>query len=131
MYTLKVEEWDTNSLQIVEQEKAIAASASPSTPPLLRDSEGEEDSAEMTCDWVQGDAGDAPGDTPPPYSHEQTLTDTQRPSPLVFASGYTTLEMFRQVTPQGVPADTGSSRQQVSGDGLGRGEIRIGRGEAD
>ncbi|XP_074473398.1 interleukin-31 receptor subunit alpha [Sebastes fasciatus] len=106
IHTLKVEEWDTNSLQIVEKEDA--ASTLPSMVPLLCASEDEADSPEMTRNWIQRETEDATGDIPPNITAE-TLPDIQqtdpRSSPLAFPSGYTTMEMFQQGMPQGVPAD--------------------------
>lgn len=115
--TLKVEEWDTNSLQVVEREDVIAASTLPSTPPLLHDSEDEGDSAEMTCNWIQRDTEDAAGDILP-YIRAETFAGIQQTdlhtSPLAFASGYTTMEMFQQVTPQGVPANASVTQESKS-----------------
>lgn len=93
-----MEEWDTNSLQIVERNEVNAACSSPSMPPLLHDLEGEDGSAEMTYDRTPGDTEDATGDI-----QELTSTDIQQPPPPppVFAGGYTTMEMFQQAMPQG------------------------------
>ncbi|KAM9338712.1 leukemia inhibitory factor receptor [Symphorus nematophorus] len=96
--TLKVEEWDTNSLQIVEKEDEIPASTLPSTLPLLPASEDEEDEAELTC--IQRDGQDAAG-VNSPYITAETFTDIQRterqtPPPVALTTGYTTIEMFQQ-----------------------------------
>ncbi|XP_044188640.1 protein sidekick-1 [Thunnus albacares] len=107
---LKVEEWDTNSLHIVEKEAVIPVITLPSTIPLLRDSEDEEESPEMTCDdWFQRDSDDTTGDIIP-HATADAFSDTQQTnlqsSPCAFSSEYTTMEMFQQVIPQGTPANT-------------------------
>ncbi|XP_070781171.1 interleukin-31 receptor subunit alpha [Enoplosus armatus] len=105
--TLKVEEWDTNSLQIVEKEDVEPASTLASVIPLLHASEDEGDSPEMTCNWIQRDTEDATGGTLPDVTAE-TVSDARRTdfqsSPVAFSSEYTTMEMFQQVMPQGLPA---------------------------
>lgn len=100
--TLKVEEGDTNSLQIVEKEEA--ADTLPS--PLLQHSEDEGCSAEASTALVQRDDAAAAA----PYIHEDMLgygakTDLNV-CPPAFASGYTTMEMFQQAMPQVAPAST-------------------------
>eukprot|EP00064_Thunnus_orientalis_P013958 superscaffoldBa00002348_g13999 len=107
---LKVEEWDTNSLHIVEKEAVIPVITLPSTIPLLRDSEDEEESPEMTCDdWFQRDSDDTTGDIIP-HATADAFSDTQQTnlqsSPCAFSSEYTTMEMFQQVIPQGTLANT-------------------------
>ncbi|XP_068562652.1 interleukin-31 receptor subunit alpha [Cebidichthys violaceus] len=103
--TLRVEEWDTNSLRLVEKEDATPASASPSMLSLLHASEDEGDSAEMTRDRIQRDTEDAAGDVPPDGAEgtfpDIRRTDTQS-SPFAFSSEYTTLDMFQR----GMPANT-------------------------
>ncbi|XP_042364754.1 leukemia inhibitory factor receptor isoform X2 [Plectropomus leopardus] len=107
--TLRVEEWDTNSLQIVEKEVVIPACTLPSMLPLLHASEDERDSTEMTCGQIQRDTEDATGDIPPDVTAE-TLPNIPRTnppiSPFAFTSDYTTMEMFQQGMLQGVPANT-------------------------
>lgn len=108
-----MEEWDTNSLHVVEKEAVILASTLPLTSPLLHESEGEEESPEMTCDdGVQrddDDDDDATGNIIPHVTAD-TLSDMQltnlQSSPFAFSSEYTTLETFQQVIPQGTPANT-------------------------
>lgn len=107
--TLQVEEWDTNSLQIVEKEAVIPASTLPSVLPLLCAADEEEDAPEMTWDWNQTDTDSAaeemsPGDTTDMLSDTQQ-TNLQSP-PMVFSGGYTTMEMFQQTMPQGVAVNT-------------------------
>ncbi|XP_027137749.1 protein sidekick-2 isoform X3 [Larimichthys crocea] len=103
--TLKAEEWDTNSLQIVAKEDVNPASTLPSMLPLLRASVDEDDSAQMTCNWIQRDNEDSSGDILPDINAETILdihrTDQQTSA---FPSGYTTMEMFQQGVPQ--PANT-------------------------
>ncbi|XP_049460879.1 leukemia inhibitory factor receptor isoform X1 [Epinephelus fuscoguttatus] len=115
--TLKVEEWDTNSLQIVEKEDVIPASTLPSMIPLLHASEDDVDSPEMTCNWIQGDTEDATGDISPDITTE-TLPDVQRTnpqsSPFTFSSDYTTMEMFQQGMPPGIPVNTSVSQAMES-----------------
>ncbi|KAM7392510.1 hypothetical protein PAMA_007566 [Pampus argenteus] len=97
---MKVEEWDTNSLHVVEKEAAIPVSVLPSTLPLLHNSEDEEEPPEVTHTWDQRDTNDASGDTTP----EIQQTNFQS-SPLAFSSGYTTMEMFQHVMPPGTSAN--------------------------
>ncbi|XP_031716078.1 protein sidekick-2 [Anarrhichthys ocellatus] len=104
--TLRVEEWDTISLRLVEKEDdATPASTSPSELLLLHASEDEGDSPEMSPDWIQRDTEDAAGDVPPDSTGETfpdiRRTDTQS-SPFAFSSAYTTLDMFQR----GMPANT-------------------------
>ncbi|XP_059213570.1 LOW QUALITY PROTEIN: interleukin-31 receptor subunit alpha [Centropristis striata] len=105
---LKVEEWDTNSLQIVEKEDVIPVSTLPSMLPLLHASEDEEDSPEIICNWIQTDTEDAAGDISPDITAE-TFSDVQQTKPqssaVIFSSDYTTMEMFQQGMPQGVPVN--------------------------
>ncbi|XP_041816671.1 leukemia inhibitory factor receptor [Chelmon rostratus] len=112
--TLKVEERDTNSLHIVEEEDVIPASMSPSMPLLLHASEDKEDSPETTCPWVQTDNEGTDGDIPPDVTAE-TFSDIRQTdlhtSPFAFQSGYTTMEMFQQAMPQGVPANMSVARE--------------------
>lgn len=93
-----------DSLQIVEIEELIAASTSSSMPPLLHESEDEGDSSNVIWNGIQINSGDAAGDITS-YVQEQTFTDVQQTdleaSPFAFSSGYTTMEMFQQVMPQG------------------------------
>ncbi|XP_023122415.2 interleukin-31 receptor subunit alpha isoform X2 [Amphiprion ocellaris] len=107
--TLQVEEWDTNSLQIVEKEAVIPASTLPLVLPLLCAAEDEEDAPEMTCDWNQTDTDSAAGETSPGDATDM-FSDTQQTnlqsSPMVFSGGYTTMEMFQQTMPQRVAVNT-------------------------
>ncbi|KAM9841630.1 leukemia inhibitory factor receptor [Aulostomus maculatus] len=98
---LKVEEWDTNSLQIIEEQPAVPVSALPSAFSLLCDTEGEE----MSCDRIQTDTDDATGDTTTNITADTSLDlgQTNLPeAPLAFTGDYTTMEMFQQ----GVLANT-------------------------
>uniref|UniRef100_UPI0037E881DB interleukin-31 receptor subunit alpha n=1 Tax=Semicossyphus pulcher TaxID=241346 RepID=UPI0037E881DB len=104
---LKVEEWDTNSLQIVEKEEVIPTL--PSTSLLQDDLEDDEDPTEITCDWFQSDTEDATEDLLPDRTAE-TAPDIQpadlQNTPFAFSTGYTTIEMFQQVMPQGLQVNT-------------------------
>ncbi|XP_030004398.1 protein sidekick-2 isoform X2 [Sphaeramia orbicularis] len=116
--TLKVEEYDTNSLQIIEKEAAIPVSVLPSILPLLHNSEEEEDVPEVTCDGMQRDSEDATGDGAPDNPADTQHTDLDR-SQFVFTSGYTTMEMFQQqVMPQtaqtAAPQDVESEPEKVT-----------------
>ncbi|KAM9307003.1 interleukin-31 receptor subunit alpha isoform 2-T2 [Pholidichthys leucotaenia] len=106
--TLIVEEWETKSLQIVEREAAVPASTLPSMFPLLCGSKEDENSQEMTCNWIQTDIDDPSEDILPDRTTVLSL-DTQQTalqsSPFAFPSGYTTIEMFQQGIPQGVTAN--------------------------
>ncbi|KAI3362116.1 hypothetical protein L3Q82_012445, partial [Scortum barcoo] len=109
--TLTVEEWYTSGLQIVEKEDVISARTLVSVLPLLHASEDEEDLLEMTCDWIQRDT-EEPARGVLPYVTSETCgqrTDHQAP-PFAFMGDYTTMEMFQQATPQGVPANTSGIR---------------------
>ncbi|KAM7368703.1 hypothetical protein PAMP_013015 [Pampus punctatissimus] len=101
---MKVEEWDTNSLHVVEKEAAIPVSALPSTLPLLHNSEDEEEPSETTRNWNQRDTNDASGDIPPDTSSKIQQTNFQS-SPFALSSGYTTMEMFQHVMPPGTSAN--------------------------
>lgn len=111
--TLKVEEWDTNSLQIVEKEAAIPANVIP----FLHTSKDEGDSAEMTCNWIQRDTEDVTGGFLPDATtgtrSHVPQTELHSP-PLAFSSEYTTMEMFNQLMPQGIPADTVATQSEES-----------------
>lgn len=104
-----MEEWDTYSLQIVEKEDVIPASTLPSMLPLLSASEDEEDSSEVTCNWTSSDAEDAAGSILPDITAE-TFSDTHRTDlqgcTFAFPSEYTTMEMFQQGMPLGMPVNT-------------------------
>ncbi|XP_054468064.1 protein sidekick-1 [Anoplopoma fimbria] len=97
--TLKVQEWDANSLQIVEKEDVIPAGTLASMLPLLCRSEDEGDSQEMTLHWIQRDTEDETED----IENDETFPDIQqtdtKSSPLAFTGGYTTLDMFQQGMP--------------------------------
>ncbi len=100
--TLKVEEWYSNSLQIVEKE-VIPASTLAAMLPLLHASEDEGGSPDMTCSWIQRDTEDATGDALPDVTAETFSRQTDfQTSPFAFPSEYTTMELFQQVMPQGV-----------------------------
>lgn len=104
--TLKVaEEWDTKSFQILEMEAAVPPQTLSSMLPHVRTCE--DDTLEMAHAWSEGDGDSAADD-----DTADTLLDTQRThfqsSPFTFAGGYTTMEMFQQLTPQWV-AEGGSN----------------------
>lgn len=105
--TLKVEEWDTKSLQIVEKEAVPPANISPSMLPLLCGLDSEGDSPDVTCNWIQRQTDDAAGDGSSDNTTD-TLMEAQQTDlqsfPFAFPTGYTTMEMFQQVMPQGSTA---------------------------
>ncbi|XP_068430335.1 interleukin-31 receptor subunit alpha [Clinocottus analis] len=111
--TQTAEEWDASSLQVIEKEEATLPRTSPAMLPLLRMSVDEEDSPEMTHDWIQRDTEDATGDMPPNGAEETTpdirRTDTQS-FPLAFSGDYTTLDMFQH----GMPPNTFVTRTTES-----------------
>ncbi|XP_040012883.1 interleukin-31 receptor subunit alpha isoform X1 [Xiphias gladius] len=111
--TLKVEEWDTHSLQIVEKEAVVLPITLPSELPLLHNSEDEGDSTEMTCDWTQRETEDATRDILPDTFSNTKQTNFQN-YPFAFSSEYTTMEMFQQVTPEGFPANTAIAQAMES-----------------
>lgn len=76
--TLRVEDWETDSLQIVEREQVIAAFISAGIPSLPEGSEDE--------------LGDV----------QETHPQVALPA---LVGGYTTMEMFRQAVPAGTPAN--------------------------
>ncbi|MED6250979.1 hypothetical protein ATANTOWER_018123 [Ataeniobius toweri] len=104
--TVKVEEWDTKSLQLLEKEAVIPFA---SVLPLLRNCEDVRDSPEITHTWSERDTDSATEDN----LHDDTLQDTQsthfQSSPLPFAGGYTTMEMLQQLIPQGMAADSSNT----------------------
>lgn len=106
--TLKVEEWDTNSLQVVEKEVVI-----PANLPLLHASEEEGE----TCNWIHRDTEDATGGILPDATTDTVSnmprTDLQS-SPFAYSSEYTTMEMFNQVMPQCIPANTDVTEAEKS-----------------
>ncbi|KAM4532117.1 interleukin-31 receptor subunit alpha [Fundulus diaphanus] len=107
--TLKVEEWDTKSLQILEREAPIPPHTLPSMLPLLRTCEDVGDSPEVLYPWSERDTDSGTEDSLRDDTAD-TLLDTQRThlqsSPLTFSGGYTTMAMFQQLIPQGTAADT-------------------------
>lgn len=120
--TLKVEEGDTDSLQIMDkdrkEEEAAAASAAAEAllPWLPQDKEDEEDEededhfAKTLTASIQGQPAGGTADIPP-YIPADAFTggprvDLHKGPPPATVSGYTTLEMFQQATPQGAPAST-------------------------
>ena len=106
--TLKVQEWDTDSLNVVEKEEAIISSTAPSVLPLLYNVE------KRTLDHILRDTEDADGDILP-YIRVETLTDIQQTNvhicPLVPAGGYTTMEMVQQMMPQAAPANASVTQE--------------------
>ncbi|XP_062290432.1 uncharacterized protein LOC133995137 [Scomber scombrus] len=116
---LKVEEWDTNSLHIVEKEAVIPEITLPSTLPLLHHCEEDEEELPETTldDWIQRDNDDDTGDDIPRVPAD-TLSETQRTnlqsSPFAFTSEYTTMELFQQAMPQGTPTNTSATEDMES-----------------
>ncbi|XP_008421701.1 interleukin-31 receptor subunit alpha [Poecilia reticulata] len=113
LVTLKaVEEWDTKSFQILERE-AVIPSQTLSMLPHVRTCE--DDSLEMAHAWSERD-GDSTADND---DTTNTLLDTQRThfqsSPFTFAGGYTTMEMFQQLTPQWT-MEGGSNTPSIEGE---------------
>ncbi|KAG7499681.1 interleukin-31 receptor subunit alpha-like [Solea senegalensis] len=105
--TLKIEEWDTSSLQIVEREDEVPPIIVPLVLSFHHDSE-DEDSAERTCNWIQSASG---GDDAP------NIISNLPTSTFAFSSEYTTMEMFQQAMPQVAPAvDTAISQTGDSSD---------------
>lgn len=77
-----MEDWETDSLQIVEKEQVVTAFISAAMPPLLV---GSEDGL-----------GDGLGDVQETHP---------RAAPPALVGGYTTMEMFRQAVPDNTPAN--------------------------
>ncbi|XP_041667432.1 protein sidekick-2 [Cheilinus undulatus] len=104
--TLKVEEWDTNSFQIVKKEDVMPTPTLASALPLLHALEDDDNQRERSCDWISSDTEEETEDTGPDLT-TQTISDIPRTdlqsSTFAFQSGYTTMEMFQQVMPQEVP----------------------------
>ncbi|XP_018549758.1 interleukin-31 receptor subunit alpha isoform X2 [Lates calcarifer] len=115
--TLKVEEWDTNSLQIIEKEPVVPPSMLPSVLPLLHNLDDEEDSPETNCNWTHTDTEDATEDI---LSDDATDTFSNikqtnfQSSPFPFSSEYTTMEMFQQAMPQSIPETTAITQAMES-----------------
>lgn len=123
---LKVEEGDTDSLQIVDnegkQEEAAAASAAeallPWHPQQKEDKEDEDEdhTAEISAASINGQPTGSAAAVQP-YIPADAFTgrpqvDLHTATLPVVASGYTTLEMFQQATPQGAPASTQLCKQR-------------------
>lgn len=121
--TLKVEEGDTDSLQIVDEgkqeEAAVASAAEALLPQRDDDEEDEEDedhSEEISTASIQGrPTGNAAAVQP--YIPADAFTagpqvDLHTGALPVVASGYTTLEMFQKATPQGAPGSTQPSKER-------------------
>lgn len=93
----EVEEWDSGSLQIIEEQPLTPESAPPSMLQLLHQPED---------DSCQGHDDDDTGGGQLPAVTTDTFSDVQQTnlqsSPLTLSSGYTTMEMFQQ----GAPAPT-------------------------
>ncbi|XP_005454526.1 interleukin-31 receptor subunit alpha isoform X2 [Oreochromis niloticus] len=107
--TLKAEEWETKSLQIIEKEAVAPATILPAMLPLLCGLDKRGDSPGITCNWIQTETDDATGEISPNNTTD-TLLETQQTDlqsfPFPFPSGYTTMEMFQQVMPQSITAIT-------------------------
>lgn len=115
-----MEEGGTDSLQIVDQgerEEVDAASAAAALlPQLLQEKEDEKNedkdqSADILTTFIQ------PTSSCQPYIAADAFTvwpqvDLHPATLPVVASGYTTLEMFQQATPQVVPASTQTSMER-------------------
>ncbi|XP_038126036.1 interleukin-31 receptor subunit alpha isoform X1 [Cyprinodon tularosa] len=107
---LKVEEWDTKSLEILEKEAIIPPQMSPSKLQLLRVCQDVGDSLDITHIWSPRDGGD--DDKTDPLL--DTPTTCFPSSPLAFTGGYTTMEMFQQLIPQGTVADSSNNPSMES-----------------
>ncbi|KAG7238634.1 hypothetical protein INR49_030708 [Caranx melampygus] len=111
--TMKMVEWDTSSLQLVEKETTF-----PSMLPLLHDSEDE--GPETTgSNWIQRDSEDADVENLPEAPADTTLNVQQtnfQSSPFVFSTGYTTMEMLQQVMPQASSVNTQTVTQAMDSD---------------
>lgn len=109
---MKMLEWDTSSLQLLEKETTF-----PSMLPLLHDSEDE--GTETASNWIHRDSEDADGENLPEATADASLNVQQtnlQSSPLVFSGGYTTMEMFQQVMPQASCANTQTVTQATDSD---------------
>lgn len=132
--TFHVAEGDTDSLQIVEegkQEEVAAASAAEALlPPLLRDKEDEEEDDEDQSAEISTASGQPAGSCAAavhPYVPADAFTawpqvDLHTATLPVVASGYTTLEMLQQSTPQVAPASTQTSKERRQEENEGDGE---------
>ncbi|CAJ1070418.1 interleukin-31 receptor subunit alpha [Xyrichtys novacula] len=112
IYTLKVEDGETNSFQLVENEEQ---SPVPSMLPLLHGMEDDEDQPEMTSGWIDSAAEDTAGDTLPRTASDIPRTVLQGPA-FVFPTGYTTIEMFQQGMPGGVQANISLTQDALDSD---------------
>ncbi|XP_029920645.1 interleukin-31 receptor subunit alpha [Myripristis murdjan] len=114
--TQKSEEWDTESLHIVERapESTRADSAPPIMPYVFRDTEADENSEsellqpDEPFDWTETDinsvAGLLPGVTVATFV--EPIRQDFPCAPLPFPSGYTTMEMFQQGMSHSISEDT-------------------------
>ncbi|XP_054908661.1 oncostatin-M-specific receptor subunit beta [Poeciliopsis prolifica] len=106
--TLKVvEEWDTKSFQILEREAAVPPQTSSMLPHVRT---CEDDTLETAHAWSERDEDSATDDD---------AADTQRThfqsAPFTLAGGYTTMEMFQQLTPQWT-TEGGSHTRSMEGE---------------
>ncbi|XP_029372082.1 leukemia inhibitory factor receptor-like [Echeneis naucrates] len=114
--TALFEECDSNSFQLLEREAEVLSNTMPSLLPFLCGSRAEGSSLQTTADWIQNDPEEGTGnvrsdETTDTFSNVRQ-TDFQS-SPLAFSSGYTTMEMFQQVTNTAVTQDAESDSEDA------------------
>ncbi|KAF6736260.1 Oncostatin-M-specific receptor subunit beta [Oryzias melastigma] len=101
--TLRAEEWDTESLQILENDPLVPACTLATVLPLLGTFELEGDPPDMTSKRSQKDLDGDAGALSPVLEVDSVL-EKQRADSLgctvAFTSDYTTMEMFQQMMPQ-------------------------------
>ncbi|RVE66078.1 hypothetical protein OJAV_G00122890 [Oryzias javanicus] len=101
--SLKVEEWHTETLQILENDPLVPACTLATVLPLLGSFELEGDPVDTTSKWIQEDLEDDPGAFSSVLEAD-TVLERQRAdcpgSTVAFTSDYTTMEMFQQMMPQ-------------------------------
>lgn len=114
--TLKVEEWDTDGLQVIENNNMVLPGHVPFFFPLLSETEEVKDSLEITCDWIQTDTEDAAED-----DNATASTTNFQQTTFAFSSDYTTMEMFQQAMPKAATAVNTAVSQDIEGDAAGGG----------
>ncbi|XP_008323962.1 leukemia inhibitory factor receptor isoform X2 [Cynoglossus semilaevis] len=117
--TLKVEEWDTDGLQVIENNNMVLPGHVPFFFPLLSETEEVKDSLEITCDWIQTDTEDAAED-----DNATASTTNFQQTTFAFSSDYTTMEMFQQAMPKAATAVNTAVSQDIEGDAAGGGVLQ-------
>ncbi|KAM4634059.1 interleukin-6 receptor subunit beta [Polymixia lowei] len=104
--TQKLEEWDTDSLQIIELSPTVTSYLTHDTE-VERNSHSELSPDAPCVDQYQRDTGSTSGELSSGATADASSNMQQKDSqssPFNFTSGYTTMELFQQAVPQSVAA---------------------------